>query len=295
MVLGKLPSSKPINLWREGQKGRRFLFGASVVSGLVFLLNLGGVPDDVATWASWLEWLNGHRSHWLIFGITAVAWLVLTGWLGLALRDTTTRPQPEEATTPTARPSDSLSIKETSQLAAQFTKTSKAIYAFLDKHAMREDEPKVVAEYRRKFDAKVMSLCLNLTSAGLSDTEHLKNAMKPPTSVDDIQWIARILSAAGENYSGERLAKYQAQAIKDLDLDPAIANFDLEEGQKRLAELEELLPFTKEHPGAGPDTLAALELWMDREEFPEFKRSRMRATMERTLNEMEDEGSRFNV
>lgn len=108
-----------------------------------------------------------------------------------------------------SRPTDGLVY--VLRLAEQFIKTSKAIYSFLNRHAMRSDEPKVLAEYQQKFDAKVMSLCLDLISAGHSDAERLKIAMTPPASVHDIQWVARILAITGENF-GPRLRGFVQKA-----------------------------------------------------------------------------------
>jgi hypothetical protein len=109
-------------------------------------------------------------------------------------------PVPGSDASPQPSTQESPPLLDVIRLAKQFTKTSKAIYAFLNKQAMRPDEPKVVAEYRQKFDAKVWNLCLNLIAVGLSDTERLKGAMTPPRSVDDIQWVARTLAVTGEGY-----------------------------------------------------------------------------------------------
>jgi hypothetical protein len=114
-----------------------------------------------------------------------------------------------------ASPPVTLSLEEAGELAEQFSKTSKAIYAFLNEQ-VGVDEQKVVAEYRQKFDAKVLNICLELITAGLSTTERLKNALKPPASVDDIQWVARMLAISGEGYSAERLTKNLERAYKNL-------------------------------------------------------------------------------
>lgn len=117
---------------------------------------------------------------------------------------------------PSASPPAPANIEEAIELGKRCAKVSKAIYAFLNREAGRSDEPKVVAEYRQKFDARVHNLCLDLLAGGLSDIERLKNVERPAASVDDIQWIARGLSSYGDGYSAERLAKYQAQATKEL-------------------------------------------------------------------------------
>jgi hypothetical protein len=67
-------------------KKRRILLGGSVISGFVFLLGLGGIPGDIATWAGWLRWLSGQRSHWIILGCAAAVWVLVTLWLVLSVR-----------------------------------------------------------------------------------------------------------------------------------------------------------------------------------------------------------------
>jgi len=109
-------------------------------------------------------------------------------------------PSPIDDAAPPARPPITSSLGEILGLAEQFTKTSKAIYAFLNKQAMRSDEPKVLAEYRQRFDARVFNLCLDLISAGLSDNDRLSVAMTPPSSVTEIQWIARVLAVVGQGF-----------------------------------------------------------------------------------------------
>jgi hypothetical protein len=120
-------------------------------------------------------------------------------------------PRSEGSVKPELAKPDRPPLVDVLRLAGQFTKTSKAIYGFLNKQAMRSDEPKVLAEYRQKFDATVSNLCLDLITAGLSDTEHMKYAMTPPGSLIEIQWIARFLAITGEGF-GPRLERFARES-----------------------------------------------------------------------------------
>jgi hypothetical protein len=204
----------PARLVVHSTKKRRILFGASVVSGLAFLLNLGGVPGDIATWAGWLKWLSGHRSHGVIFVVTAAVWLCVTLWLASGLlRDASSFSHGEGRKADDRQPAlPTVSLAEAASLGEQCTDISKEIYAFLNTHATRTDEAKVIAEYREEFDARVHNLCLALITGGLAEVSGLKNVDKPATTLSDIQWIARGLASQGEGYSRSRLAKYQAEA-----------------------------------------------------------------------------------
>jgi hypothetical protein len=204
------------------------------------------------------------------------------------------------------------SIEETAQLAEQFTKTSKAIYAFLNRHAARTDEAKVVAEYRQKFDAKVTNLCFDLIEVGLATTDGLKNALKPPSSLDDIQWIARILATTGHGYSAERLEKYRALALGELTKAKLPHKFScpphprvealvtarpdaIEVDTTRCLECgaeshlilcpPELHPFFDKYVSSDSDetVFAALENWMEQASIPESKRDQLRERTEAYL------------
>jgi hypothetical protein len=255
---------------------------ALVVGGgaLLLLRSLGLVNTLLALVGALAILLGGF----FLVAYTANAYAASRAWESDRL-DESNEVEPDAPTTDQAP--TRLSIEEVGELGERCTRTSKAIYAFLNKEAMRTDEPKLVAEYRQKFDARVVNLCLDLTVSGLSDNEKMKNAMNPPASVEDIQWIARVLAIAGEGYSAKRLAKYQAQAMKELKLEP----IDTAAKEKELEELEELVPFVNEAKSSGNDMtpLAALERWMEREGIPESKRRRMRATTERLLKEIQED------
>ena len=36
------------------------------VSGVLAVISLGGVPDDLPVWATWLEALDGNLGRWLV-------------------------------------------------------------------------------------------------------------------------------------------------------------------------------------------------------------------------------------
>jgi hypothetical protein len=61
------------------------LLGLSVVSGAIFLLNLGGVPGDISQWARWLHWMKDHRTHVTFFVGSATVWMIVTTWLIIGL------------------------------------------------------------------------------------------------------------------------------------------------------------------------------------------------------------------
>jgi hypothetical protein len=78
------------------------------------------------------------------------------------------------------KPPIQLSLVETIELGKAIIETSQAIYAFLNRYATRRNEATVVAEYRLKFDAKVVNLCLDLIAGGLAKAENMQNTMTPP-------------------------------------------------------------------------------------------------------------------
>lgn len=244
------------------------LFGGALLVGVVLvILRVSGVVNFVALVVGVIAIILGIAGMLLMFGQSG-------GGSGVT--------SPAEAVPPLR-----LSTEESMELGQEAAKIAKAIYAFLDKHAARTDEPKVVAEYRRKFDAKVLNLCLDIIAGGGATTEHLKNAMKPPATVDDIQWVARVLSIAGEGFNPNRLARYRAMAMKELGLEGVLEGEDLEAVEKRLAELRELMPFVNEYPTADLTTYPRLlEEWMKREQIPQAKRQQMRETMEGALKEI---------
>jgi hypothetical protein len=183
-------------------------------------------------------------------------------------------------------------IEEAAELAERCLGTSRAIYAFLNKTANRSDDAKVLAEYRHKFEIKVSGLYNDLLGGGMSPPDRLAG---PALSRDDIHWIALTLGSRGESYSAERLEKLRRRAMAELGYDSA----DLEAETEKLGELKkardellELKPFVNEHPGSDHMTLTGLEQWMEREAVPESTRSRMRATLEGLLKEMDEKGLR---
>lgn len=212
-------------------------------------------------------------------------------------------------------------MEETIELGKRGGKTSKEIYAFLNKHAARTDEQKVVAEYRQKFDARVFNFGLDVVTGGGATTEHLKHAMKPPASLDDIQWIARILGTFGETFSAQRLAKYHALAMGELTKDslphksscppqPRVEAFVTEKAdgtevetthclecgaaKDRIMIPPEIVPFLDAFRAPDSDmsdmmAIDALEQWMDRESIPESERPQLRQRTEAFLKAIQED------
>ncbi|MGA2305039.1 MAG: hypothetical protein ABSH29_12670 [Acidimicrobiales bacterium] len=106
-------------------------------------------------------------------------------------------------------------MPEVIELGTRCTKTSKAIYDFLNKR-VGSAEPFVVAAYRHKFDARVNNLCLDMVADGLTDVDDLMYIMKPAESLFDFQWIARGLASNGEGWSAQRLEQYYEAAGEKL-------------------------------------------------------------------------------
>ncbi len=105
-------------------------------------------------------------------------------------------------------------IEEAAELGTDCSDTSKGIYAFLAKHVNRTDEANVLAEYRQKFEAKVIGLHLDLLAGGLSTPDRLAI---PAASLDDVHWIAVTLANKGEGYRADRLQKLYSRALKEIE------------------------------------------------------------------------------
>ena len=86
-------------------------------------------------------------------------------------------------------------IEEADELAKRCSATSKAIYAFLAKNALRTDEATVLAEYRQKFEAKVSGLYGDLLTGGMVPPDQLAS---PVRSHADIPWVAHILASRSD-------------------------------------------------------------------------------------------------
>jgi hypothetical protein len=169
------------------------------------------------------SYFTDDRGVQLAAFLVGVAFLAGVFWLieRRAQQRHSSMPPPVPVAPSPGKPRVSMSVEDAGELAAECAKTSKAIYSFLNKQADRTDEARVVAEYRQKFDAKVLKLCLDQIAGGLSTGEGLKNAMKPAASVDDIQWIARVLSITADSFDKKNLEKYREQARIELEVEDA--------------------------------------------------------------------------
>jgi hypothetical protein len=212
------------------------------------------------------------------------------------------------------------SLEEAGELGARCATTAKAMYTFLNKNATRTDEPKVVAEYLRKFDARVMGLYTDLITAGLSNPAGLEIGMKPVTSVQDIANLARALTTNGESFSVERLTRNRDLAMGALTKEklphksscpprPRVETFMAERSDgievettrcmecgataDRIDIPVELRPFLDDWRTLHSDMAwdAALEQWMDQRRIPESKRGELRERTEAFLKAIMEDAS----